>query len=139
MEMMVAMLAGIVLALTASTMLVFSFSAWSTHTKSIKMQNDASLAMLVIGREIRESNLDDITYEGNGLAFATNAVRSNVTSIVMSGNQLVFQPSGLVLVEDWLNTFSAQATGSYVNISLSLLNDGSQDSITLDASFFPRN
>lgn len=138
-ETMAAMLAGVVLALTAGAMLVFGHAAWVDHTDSVKMQNDASLAMLVIGREIRESGLTDITYPTNGLAFAGNAVRSNATSIVVSGSQLVFQPSGFILVEDWVNSFTAQLNGTRVDVSLQLRGGRRMNETTVNASFFPRN
>lgn len=138
-EMLVAMLAGVVLALTASAMLVFSFTAWGNHTKSVKMQNDASLALLVIGREIRKSNADGIACLGDSIIFYENAVRSNSTRVGVVGDQLVFQPSGFVLVEDWLSLFQVKQTGDLVDVSLSLLNKQSMDSITMEASFAPRN
>ena len=140
MEMMAAMLAGMVLALTAGAMLVFGYAAWANHTDSVKMQNDASLAMLVIGREIRESGMVDITYPATGLAFASNAVRTNSTSIVVSGSQLVFQPSGFVLVEDWVNGFNAQANGvGGVDVTLHLRGGRRMTETTINATFFPRN
>lgn len=138
-EMMAAMLAGVVLALTAGAMLIFGYTAWADHTDSVKMQNDASLAMLVIGREIRESGLADITYAANGIMFATNAVRSNATAVVVSGSQLVFQPDGFVLVEDWVNSFNAQMNGSSVDIMLQLRGGRRMNETMVNASFTPRN
>ncbi len=138
-EMMVAMLAGVVLALTAGSMLVFGYTAWIDHTNSIKMQNDASLSMRVIGREIRESSVGDISYTANGLAFSTNAVRTNATSIVVLGNQLIFQPSGFILSEDWVNSFNAQTNGLGVDVTLYLRGGRRMNETIVNATFFPRN
>lgn len=139
MEMMAAMLAGVVLALTAGSMLVFGYAAWVNHTDSVKMQNDASLALQVVGREIRESGLGDITYLANGLAFAPNAIRTNSVLIVVSGDQLILQPSGFVLVEGGVNYFNAQGNGSRVDVSLNLRVGRRMSETTINTTFLPRN
>ena len=138
-EMMAAMLAGAVLALTAGAMLIFGYAGWANQSDSVKMQNDASLAMLVIGREIRESSMGDISYLANGMAFAPNAVRSNATTIVVAGNQLVFNPTGFVLVENWVNGFTAQMNGTRVDVTLHLRGGRRMNETLVNASFTPRN
>ncbi len=151
-EMMVALLAGVVLALTVGAMIVFAYMAWAHNSDAVKVQGDGSVAMIVISREIRESGINDILIDGvsfddnprasgSRLDFAPNAVRTVSSRIVVVGDQLIFRPSEFVLVEDWLDSFTAQfnPNGPSVDIVLHLRGGNRINETTLDATFSPRN
>ena len=76
-ELMVGLLATTILSLTVGTMLVFGWRSWSHYTEWVGMQRDATIAMRSISREIRKSNIDEISFDESGIYFGTNAVRSS--------------------------------------------------------------
>lgn len=140
-EMMVAIIAGAVLALTVGIILVSAYVSWVHNTDSVKMQNDASLAFMVIGREVRESSLSDITISADGkrLDFAANSVRPSPVSVSVSGKKIVSSPSGFALVEDWVDSFSASTSNGLVDVTLRLRGGRRESQTSVSASFVPRN
>lgn len=145
-----AMLAGSVLVLIIGTMLVSVVTAWVTNSDEVKQQEDASIALFVIGRDIRESSISDIRIggssfspggSGNLLEFAANGTtRSNRTWVAVSGNRLLYQPDGFILVNEGVNHFSATFNSdTSIDIALHLQGGGRVGDTTLNATFFPRN
>lgn len=147
-EMLMAMLAGAILALTVGSMLVSCYVSWRQNTDSVKLQNDASLAMQWIGNEIRKSNIAEIRidgtpfdpgFSGSRIDFAANSVRSNATGVAVSGDALVTS-DGFELVEDWLDAFvAAFNTDGSVEIGLRLRGGARNDKTRLVGTYFPRN
>jgi prepilin-type N-terminal cleavage/methylation domain-containing protein len=150
-EVMVGMLAAAVLALTFSAMLIASYRSWENNRDSVKMQNDATLALALIGREIRKSNIEDITINGvkfsedpeargDLLAFAASTTRSNAVTIAKNGDRLISSAGGFVVVEKWLDDFAVRySEGPCVEVAF-MLDGGKQvGQTTLRATFAPRN
>lgn len=149
---MVAMMAGLVLSLTAGAILVFGYTAWATNTNSVKMQNDGSLALLAIGREIRKSNIADITIndvefntnpnaKGDRIDFITNSVRHNPASVfIKKKKKLIIRPGDFAVVEGGLTQFKAKFNpDTSIDITLKLQGGTRGGKTTLQATFTPRN
>jgi MSHA biogenesis protein MshO len=151
-EMMVTMLVGAVLALSVGAMLIFAYMAWADNSTAVRLHNDASLAMVLIGQEIRESNIEAIAIDG--VRFTTNpnasgsrldfdavdGVRSNSASVVVSGDSLQASPQGIALVEGGLSAFSARFNSdASIDVSLTVTGGRGAGNTTLEATFTPRN
>ncbi len=151
-EMMVALLAGVVLALLVGSMIVFSYMAWAHNTDAVKVQDDGSVAMIMIGREIRESGINDILIDGVSFAdnpfasgsrldFSANAVRPASSLITVVGDKLIHRPAEFVLVEDWLNDSTARfnPNGPSVDILLHIRGGNRMNETIIIDTFSPRN
>lgn len=152
-ELMVSALVGAVLALTVGSMIVFGYQAWSNNSASVKIQGEASLAMMVLGRYIRESGMNDMLIDGvafsdnknaigSRIDFAANAVRTNSAAIVEASGQLSLEPDGFVLIGDGaLSDFTAQfnPAGPAVEIRVVVAGAHGLADTVVRASFTPRN
>lgn len=126
-ELMVAMVAVAVMALTVGSVLYYAWVGWSRGRDSVKMQRDVSLAMRMLAKEIRASNPADVEV-GSSLK-CSNATFS------MSDDRLIYR--GMNLIEEGLNDFSSSATPSNVTVKLSV-NIG-YDGATVNATYYMRN
>lgn len=105
----------------------------------------------MIGREIRQSRIEDILIDGvrfteepyaagSRLDFDAGVTRSNAVSVYVSGNQLLAGTPAITLVEDWLTGFTVEFTdGPAVDVALRL-DAGSRTGQTLiRGTYVPRN
>lgn len=83
-ELMMAMLAMAILSLAVGSMLVYGWMGWRRNTESVGMQRDAVLAMNVVAREIRNSNISEISADAAGIYFDAGVVRPSATSFLAS-------------------------------------------------------
>lgn len=83
-ELLVAMLAFSIMILAVGLMLVYGWLGWRQTTHSVNMQRDAVLAMEQIAREIRTSNIADITHDSAGIYFSPVVARTNSATILAS-------------------------------------------------------
>ena len=98
-ELMVATLAFSILVLAVGSMLVFGWMGWKRNNDLVNMQRDASLAMMMISKEIRNASYDEII-EGSGISFTGSGI-----SFAESGNDIVHS-GGMTVVDGWLDTGS---------------------------------
>ncbi|MDZ8119288.1 PilW family protein [Pontiella agarivorans] len=150
-ELMMAMLAGVVLAVTVFAMLISQHRALENNSQSLKMQRDASLALAMIGREIRQSRIEDILIDGvrftedpyaagSRLDFDAAVTRTNPVSVYVSGNQLLAETPAITLVEDWLTGFTVDFTeGPAVDVALRLDAGNRVGQLLIRGTFVPRN
>ena len=54
-ELMMAMLAGAIMALVVGSILVFGYQGWADNNRKVELQRDASLAMEAVGRQLRQA------------------------------------------------------------------------------------
>lgn len=94
-ELMMASLAFSMLALAVGSMLVFGWQGWKRSNDVVGMQRDATLAMMMISKEIRNATYDQII-DGPGISFGGSGA-----SFSESGNQIV-RNDGMVIVDGWL-------------------------------------
>lgn len=141
MELMVAMIAFSVMVLTVGIILVFSWKSWVNYRDQLAMQRDASLAMLMISKEIRNATYDDIT-DGTSISFAGSGF-----SFTPSGNDLL-RSDGMKVVDGWLseNSFISRKlqdqdekgeTNNWVQVSFTL--ETSTDTENYSIEVMPRN
>ena len=76
-ELMVSMIAFTLLALIAGTILVFAWNGWRDSMETMGMQRDAMIAMRIMEKEIRNSNIDEVSGDSAGLYFSTGTTRTN--------------------------------------------------------------
>ena len=76
-EVILSMLAFGIMALTVGTVMLSSWSNWRDFREAIAMQRDAMIAMKIIATEIRNSNINEISGDSDGLDFSVNGTRDN--------------------------------------------------------------
>lgn len=138
-ELMVVMLVSAVLALAVGSMLVFGWMGWVRSNESVSSQRDASLAMLMIAKEIRNSSYDDIT-AGSGIQFNSGV------SFQASGLDLI-RDDGMKVVDGWLvsgsfvstkkEDISAVVTSQWVRVAFSLQTSTEVNNYAIEVA--PRN
>ncbi|MDF7808437.1 type II secretion system protein [Pontiellaceae bacterium B12219] len=150
-EIMVGILAGTVLAITFSAMLIATYRSWENNRDSVKMQNDATLALALIGREIRKSSIEDLAINGvkfsedpaargERLDFSISTIRSNAVTIFRNGDRLVSSAGDFVVVEGGLDDFAVSfSEGPGVDVAFRLDGGNRVGQTTLRATFVPRN
>ncbi len=139
-EILASMLASAVMALTAGSVLVYAYMGWARNRDAVKMQTDASLAMNVLSRDIRESAVSDIAIHSNRIDFATNAVRHVPAAVYQAGDKLIRDPGGFEVIENWLVSFGAAPTnGAQVRVTLRLRGGRGDSETAMDGVFDPRN
>jgi len=137
-ELMMAMLATAILALTVGSLLVFAWKGWRINNESVNMQRDVSLAMKIMAREIRKASIENIT-DGNQLT-CINA--TNTVSFTVSDDDLNIQvnsDTAWPIVRDCVDSFSTTADTSTGSVVIRLeLATGSDDSEII-ATTYSRN
>ena len=76
-ELMVSMIAFTLLALIAGTILVFAWNGWRDSIETVGMQRDAMIAMRIMEKEIRNSNINEVSGDSTGLSCANGTTRTN--------------------------------------------------------------
>ncbi len=84
-EVLIAMLAMSILALTVGILLVYSWKAWRLGNESVQMQRDTTLALKMLTKEIRSCSITNIdTSAANAISF-----QPQNTSIKRIGGNLI--------------------------------------------------
>ena len=151
-ELMVGMLVSAMLALVVGTTLVFTYKAWVANNISVKSQNDYTISLELIGKAVRESRLSDIrisgksyaddsTASGDELVLLANDVRPADITVRKTGDRLVVQPSGLVLVEEGLVNVDFEFDPKYntVEVAVQIARPGQLHNTTVFNTYSPRN
>lgn len=115
------------LALTIGSILFYTWAGWEQAKESVSMQRDASLAMRVIAREIRESDPADIS--GGSSLTCTGG------TFALAGSD--FEYNNDPLVAGYARAFSATVNGREVTVTLRL--GAGDDSSAVTARFYARN
>lgn len=131
-ELMVAMVAFSVLTLVVGTLIVYSWMGWRDHTESVNMQRDAMIAMRIMAKEIRSSNISEVSGNEDSIDFTAISVRT--TSRVFAKSEIA-SSSGVVL-----DSWTEPVIGSnYVTVAFSLRNSRGADRNDYLMSIYPRN
>lgn len=104
-EMMVAALAFGIMMLVVGSMLYYAWLAWKRNNEVVAMQRNATIAMMMLSKEIRNSTYSAIT-PGAGISFSDSGA-----SFTESGNRIVLN-DGTIVVDDGL------VTGSFITRKL---------------------
>jgi len=136
-ELLLAVLATAIMALAVGSVLVYIWKGWIRHAASVEMQRDATLAMRIISREVRRTDIDNIA------AGATlTCVNTNGTFVfAASGRNLTLkQDNGTAwpLVRGGLSSFQTSKNADEsvtVRMDLGIVGDSS----TIEMNVFTRN
>jgi prepilin-type N-terminal cleavage/methylation domain-containing protein len=135
-ELMVSMVAMAILSLAVGTMLVSGWTGWRRNTESVGMQRDAVFAMNVIAREIRNSNISEITSTDEvGIYFGAGTVRSNPASFLAS--EIAY--TGGVNVRDFSVTQNDTGILTNVTVAFTLFTASGTDQNNYAMTITPRN
>ncbi|RLA59006.1 MAG: hypothetical protein DRR04_09615 [Gammaproteobacteria bacterium] len=139
-ELMVGMVAFSIMVLAVGSMLVFGWLGWRDTKESVGMQRDAVITMNMIAREIRNSNIDQISGDGNGIYFEASPAVGRNSDVAFLASDIAFG-SGVVL-NSWntpvFDTSSiAGATGVVVRFSLAT--SRGTDANNYQMTVYPRN
>jgi prepilin-type N-terminal cleavage/methylation domain-containing protein len=74
-ELLAAMMAGSILALTVGIVLVHGFAAWRANCQTVDLQREGSLAMKALGRAIRESPSTAVSVAADQVTIGTRRFR----------------------------------------------------------------
>lgn len=73
MELLMATLAFSVMMLVVGSMLVYGWRGWKRNTEHVGMQRNATIAMMMISKEIRNTTYADIS-DGAGISLGASGV-----------------------------------------------------------------
>ncbi len=142
-DMMAAMVAFGILAVSVGLMLVYGWRSWRYSVEAVALQRDASLAQQVIEREIRTSSAAHISITPNtGIDFTVGGVRTNYSEyIVHRGNSLFYgRPEGEVaLMEGGVVGFSPELLTDEVQVVLRYQSASGRGVVSSVFTVFTRN
>jgi len=136
-EMLVALAAASILAITAGITLVYSHSGWRRNNAAMELQRDATLAMYRLSRAVRGASANDVTTPLAGQSAERLTIQT--TEFRVDGDHLLYDPDTgiggdeVVIVDGRLKTFTVTSlsTGIGVSIILELQNEnGNEITIT---------
>jgi prepilin-type N-terminal cleavage/methylation domain-containing protein len=139
-ELLAAMTAAAVLALTCGAMLVAFQRAWRRHAAYAGLERDAVAALDLIERHVRPLQSDAVTTGTGRLILDAGASR---TAFLQSGNDLVFDPDTSrshdeqTLVAGAVEHFSSTPFEGRVSVVLRLRDEG--ESVELSTTVAYRN
>ena len=145
-ELLAAMLAASILAITAGTMLFHAYSAWNDNHNAVNVHRDGRNAMDMMTRAIRAASVSNVVTAVNndlilsGVALYDEAL-TNTVRFSRSGRNLIYDPDtgsngdDVMLVADGVRRFnvSLSDTATSIEIRLDLERDGETmrlDSVT---------
>lgn len=121
-ELMVAVLAAGVLAITLSSLLFYAYKGWKAVRAYSEMERDGSLAMRTLSRVVREASSNDIMNVSS-----SDLIVSNVDNVVehrffQSGGSVVYTRGGasMDLVQAGVTEFFCSAVTSNNQITMIL-------------------
>jgi prepilin-type N-terminal cleavage/methylation domain-containing protein len=143
-ELLAAMLAASILAITAGTMLFHAYSAWNDNHNAVNVHRDGRNAMDMMTRAIRAASASNVVTAVNrdlvlsGVALYDQAT-TNTVRFRRSGTDLIYDPdtgvngNNVVLIAGGVLRFNVDSTASAITIRLDLDRDGEAmrlDSVT---------
>ena len=134
MELMVGMIAFSVMVLVVGSMLVFGWLGWRRSAESVAMQRDAVIAMNMIAKEIRMSNLGEISYDSAGIYFGVSnpeVVRS--AAVNYPAADIAFSPGVNI------KNFGVAIVGNTVDVDFTLYTHDGTDENDYSMSINTRN
>jgi Tfp pilus assembly protein PilW len=88
-ELMVALLSGSVLALTAGSMMYYTYLGWERSNRAVGIQRDAAMASELLSHSLRRTAAVNVTVSASTITI----VRSSVTEqFSVNGQNLVYDP-----------------------------------------------
>ncbi len=133
-ELMIALVAASILAITAGITLVYGHSGWRRNNAAMELQRDATLAMYRLSRAVRGASAADVTTPLAGQSAEQLTIQP--TEFRVNGDHLLYDPNTgtdgdeVVIVNGRLETFTVTDLGTGVLITLELQNE-TGDEVTI--------
>ena len=131
-ELMVSLVAFTVMSMAIGSVLVYSWKGWRDYSNAVDMHRDAMVAMRTMAKEIRNSNIDEISGDGDSIDFSDGTTRTNAYSFPTS--EIAFSPA--VILESW--TLPAISSNS-VTVAFTLRTIRRADERDYTMTVYPRN
>lgn len=131
MELMVAMIALSIVVLVVAFMLIYGWTGWKHNTQSVAMQRDAMIAMNSIAREIRSSNIGDISTDAAGIYFDPVVARTDSATYLASS---IAYTDGVDIKD-----FVVDKTATNVTVAFTLYTASGADQNDYTMTITPRN
>jgi prepilin-type N-terminal cleavage/methylation domain-containing protein len=136
-ELLVALAAASILAITAGMTLVYGYSGWCRNNAAMELQREATLAMYRLSRAVRGASATDVTtpLAGQSAERLTIKMTDKTTEFRVDGDHLLYDPDTgiggdeVVIVDGRLKTFTVTnlSTGTGVSTVLELQNENSDE------------
>ncbi len=134
-ELLMGALVMAVLILAVAHVFYYAWMGWSRNVQSVNMQRDAYLAMEQIAREIRNSNIDEVSADGSGIYFTPDGSLANPrTSTVNILTSDIAQFPNINI-----ESFTVRKNGNQVGVSFTLFTDGRTDENDYAMTILTRN
>jgi Tfp pilus assembly protein PilW len=121
-ELLVTIVAASIVILTVALILIMAFRSWRIDNAYVDLRRDAALAIYLISRDIRESDVTDVTTAMNGiLALKAHLPVRDAVTYTKSGNALTSTDFGTIIasgVQAFSNQYSGADDGVYVTLGL---------------------
>lgn len=140
---MIGALAGSVLAITASALLVMGYRAWQDGRTAIDLQRDTEAAVDLLRRAIRDASVGRVAAAATNELRLLHAAGGGATRFYRVGRQLIHDPDTTVngdqavVVTDGVDAFRAQQVDN--GIAVLLVVDDGQAATTLEVTTAHRN
>ncbi|MFA6172522.1 MAG: prepilin-type N-terminal cleavage/methylation domain-containing protein [Kiritimatiellales bacterium] len=134
-ELMITMAAASILLLIAALILIMAFQSWRINNAYAGLRRDAALAVYRISRDVRESNITNVTVAAGELRLSAHPPARNnaVTYTRTAAGALTSTDSGTIIPRG-VQTFSAETNnlgdGVYLTVGMAANISGSAISIT---------
>jgi hypothetical protein len=122
-ELLVAIVASSIVILTVAMILIMAFRSWRINNAYVELRRDASLAVYLISRDIRESDVDDVMTATDGELELDDhpPARNNGVTYEKVGDTLTRTGFGTIIprgVQAFSNQYSGADDGVYVTLGL---------------------
>lgn len=144
-ELLVALVAASILAITAGITLVYCYSGWCRNNAAVELQRDATLAMYRLSSAVRGASATDVNTPLAGQSAERLTIQQ--TEFRVNEKHLLYDPNTgidgdeVVIVDGRLKTFTVTnlSTGTGVSIVLELQNENSDEITITNATIAFRN
>ena len=122
-ELMITVVVSSIVILTAASVLILVFQSWRINNAYAEMRRDAALAVYLMARDVRESDMTNIIEATTGRLelSAHPPARNNAVTYTKTADRLASDSFGLIIPRG-LQTFSAQTNspgdGVYLTIGM---------------------
>jgi hypothetical protein len=114
-ELLVAIVASSIVILTVAMILIMAFRSWRINNAYVELRRDASLAVYLISRDIREATLADVATPTDQLVLPT------VTYTKTAGGALTSTDFGTIIrtnVNFFISATNSAGDGVYITLGL---------------------
>ena len=139
-ELLIAIVASAIIALTAGTMIFFFFKAWRVENAAVEVQRDGTVTTEFLARKLRAASLDNILISSQQIDILGT---SGTNRFYVSENDFLFDPNPaaagdeIVLVSGQLTSFTPAKNSQ--NISYQLVIDNGDEVTDIRSTIKPRN